>query len=288
MRDAVGASSATGGRGASKTPKVDCRLCRAPIAHTFMRAHVGQHQLLKTPVTVSQPPASQNDLLSLLSGYLLCIFPLIPRKDSTPSHRLPSCPFCAVLYFADVQINYWESSADICGFCGLVGSCETSVRVQRKVEKIVSTCSYAPKPNPNSNEVEMGVKRARTSTETSPCTNLPLECMLCSSRKQKVCVWKYCMPAHIRQVHGGPDSLEARESRHADFIASCLVSEKEMTAVKALKVDTGRKQQAGRKKQRVGAASSRRSASEHARGGASASSPGAVRDVTDVHNTISI
>lgn len=37
----------------------------------------------------------------------------------------------------------------------------------------------------------------------------------CSIRKQKVHVWKYSIPEHIRQVHRGSDGAEAREKRQA-------------------------------------------------------------------------
>lgn len=46
--------------------------------------------------------------------------------------------------------------------------CKTSLRVQRKVEKIVPACRYTPEKNSNTNEVHPAVKRAEMSTERTP------------------------------------------------------------------------------------------------------------------------
>ena len=59
------------------------------------------------------------------------------------------------------------------------------------------------------------------------------------------------MPAHVRQVHGGPSSSEALAKNHADFISSYRVSDQESIAVKSLSNDMGRKWRGGRKKQLV-------------------------------------
>ena len=59
------------------------------------------------------------------------------------------------------------------------------------------------------------------------------------------------MPAHVRQVHGGPSSSEALAKNHADFISSYRLSDLESIAVKSLNNDTGRKRRVGRKKQMV-------------------------------------
>lgn len=96
------------------------------------------------------------------------------------------------------QNDYWVTTADICGFCGLAGSCESSVSLNRKIEKVVSTCFHASKKDANLKEVDVAVKRARVSLDMTPCTNMSLECKLWSSHKQTVYMWKYCMPAHLR------------------------------------------------------------------------------------------
>lgn len=81
LRRPAGAPSAATGRGASKTPKVACRPCNIPIEHSFMRAHVGQQQLLRSPVTVSQSSASHGGLLSLVSCFnLTCILVVSSRR----------------------------------------------------------------------------------------------------------------------------------------------------------------------------------------------------------------
>ena len=92
--------------------------------------------------------------------------------------------------------------------------------VTRSVEKVISTCPYAPKKDANSNQVDLRVKRARDSSDRDPCTNLPVQRKSCLSRKQIVYVWAFCMPKHVGRIHGGANSSQAREKSDAGFIAS--------------------------------------------------------------------
>lgn len=77
------------------------------------------------------------------------------------------------------QINFRVTRADICGFCVHPRTYDSSLSANMKIEKIV------PKKDTTSNDVDLRVKRARTSAEITRCTNVPVDCTLCSTRKKR-------------------------------------------------------------------------------------------------------
>lgn len=51
-----------------------------------------------------------------------------------------------VVFIRAPQIDYWVTRGDICNFCGQTWTCESSsLSVNGKVEKVVSTCPYVPR-----------------------------------------------------------------------------------------------------------------------------------------------
>ena len=70
---------------------------------------------------------------------------------------------------------------DVCGSCGQVGTCGTSIFLRKNVERVVSTCSYAAKNNHTSNEVDLSVTRARASSDMPHARmSMPSKCNLCA------------------------------------------------------------------------------------------------------------
>lgn len=134
---------------------------------------------------------------------------------------------------------------DICGFCGVAGRCHVDVRTKGKGKRIQhqlqSTCDYAPKKDMQYNDVDISVARVRSSSVAEPCTNLPIDCKLCSSRGQTVSIWKYNFDSHVELRHGGPESSDAKA--HEKFLESVKMGEAEVEAVKNLNKRTGRPSQ---------------------------------------------
>ncbi|QRV87004.1 hypothetical protein RhiJN_15022 [Ceratobasidium sp. AG-Ba] len=88
--------------------------------------------------------------------------------------------------------------ADMCGFCGRAGTCTVRVEPQRtgKGLEVVSDCSYRDK---------FSYAAAAQSSKTSPCTNRPVACPLCSGDR---CVWSYGLKDHILAVHPAHQLLD--------------------------------------------------------------------------------
>lgn len=157
---------------------------------------------------------------------------------------------------------------DVCGFCGIVGRCRTDLSTKGRKKKtqgiLKSNCEYAPKKDTQSNDVNISLARVSTSSKTQPCTNLPINCKLCSSRGQIVPVWKYNFGAHVDLRHGGAQSGAAKG--HEDFLKSVQVDDREAKAVKNLNKDTGRPKQTKRAQVDEGGEGSGRVASKRRKG----------------------
>ena len=121
---------------------------------------------------------------------------------------------------------------DTCGFCGLRGRCESSIRTaSRKAEVAISTCTYAPRSvhRRNPQDVNLRMTYARKVSAKNPCTNLPLRCELCQGEKY---VWKYCMQAHVDSLHGGNTGVQHGGS--AEFRSRFSIDDCERSRVLAL------------------------------------------------------
>ncbi|KAK7471312.1 hypothetical protein VKT23_002721 [Stygiomarasmius scandens] len=85
---------------------------------------------------------------------------------------------------------------DACGFCGRNG-CRTQFLHNKKGGfSITSTCQY--------HYSNMNYKKARESTKTMPCSNVPIHCTLCpvTASGQPRTIWKYHAMYHIVTEHG--------------------------------------------------------------------------------------
>ncbi|KAJ7845977.1 hypothetical protein B0H14DRAFT_2357848 [Mycena olivaceomarginata] len=84
-----------------------------------------------------------------------------------------------------------------CGFCGLDGCFTQLINADRKKPtSIKSSCPY--------HYSRMNYKAAKTSTKSSPSTNIPIHCSLCPINKvsrQPQTIWKYNAMYHIITEH---------------------------------------------------------------------------------------
>ncbi|KAH6894864.1 hypothetical protein BKA70DRAFT_1117512, partial [Coprinopsis sp. MPI-PUGE-AT-0042] len=90
------------------------------------------------------------------------------------------------------------------GWCGLDGQCKTQLVTDSKgTSKILSTCDYHYVKMSHSSITK------RRETFSSPCTNIPIHCMICPQglNHQHPTFWKYNLHHHIPEFHAseGPD-----------------------------------------------------------------------------------
>jgi hypothetical protein len=79
-----------------------------------------------------------------------------------------------------------------CGYCGRVGTCNISIKVNvSKTILPVSSCLYY---------VKFSMASAANVVTSSPCTNRPDTCSICGQ-----VFWTYCFKAHFDSMH--PESL---------------------------------------------------------------------------------
>ena len=77
-----------------------------------------------------------------------------------------------------------------CGWCGKE-ECKTQLTVTGNSTKITSDCAY--------HYQNMKYRNAMTSTNQSPCTNVPLNCPMCP--QSNITFWKYGFISHITDRH---------------------------------------------------------------------------------------
>lgn len=84
-----------------------------------------------------------------------------------------------------------------CGFClGTDSSCSVRLVKRGKVFHVDSNNSNSKCPL----RCKIKMKSASTSTKSSPCSNVPVDCPLCD--KHANAIWKYNLRAHLIKVHG--------------------------------------------------------------------------------------
>jgi hypothetical protein len=104
---------------------------------------------------------------------------LAAMRNHVGAHILPSC--------RGIKLDLKQSvGIEACGFCGLDG-CQIQLTVVSKKGKatIASSCKY--------HHSTMLYKAASKSTRTTPCSNVPIHCLLCplSASGQLHTIWKY-------------------------------------------------------------------------------------------------
>ena len=99
-----------------------------------------------------------------------------------------------------------------CGWCGSLcvgGSCSISLAKGSKVGvvKVTSTCPYA----------YTGIRyvSALKSTQSAPCTNVPVECQACMSANVAVTIWSYYYLDHLLLAHGSEHVSPAEVAKYA-------------------------------------------------------------------------
>jgi hypothetical protein len=85
---------------------------------------------------------------------------------------------------------------DACGFCGSSPACPVFLQTIKKTTKITSPCT---------DYYEVSWAKSGRSSDTRPCTNVPIICELCHPNtpryRETPAIWKYGMRAHIRAAH---------------------------------------------------------------------------------------
>lgn len=117
-----------------------------------------------------------------------------------------------------------------CGFCGQYNTCDSTMRKGSTKSILVcqSNCPDAPREGAlQPGDVGISVGHIKKSGNKGRCTNLPLQCELCPSRKY---VWKYHMPTHVAEAHGGDNGVDGGGT--PGFRASLDISDEERKGVK--------------------------------------------------------
>ena len=115
-----------------------------------------------------------------------------------------------------------------CGFCGQYNTCDSAMRQgsSRAVQVCTSNCPDAPRDGallPGDVGISVG---SIVRNKKNLCTNLPLRCELCPSKKF---VWKYHMATHVAEAHGGENGVGGGGT--PEFRASFSISDAERTSV---------------------------------------------------------
>jgi hypothetical protein len=85
-----------------------------------------------------------------------------------------------------------------CGFClGVDSTCTVRLVKRGKVFQINTNDSTCPLRCP------VKIKTASVLSNSSPCTNIPVQCPLCD--KHANAIWKYNLKAHLIKVHQTPN-----------------------------------------------------------------------------------
>ncbi|KAJ7772157.1 hypothetical protein B0H14DRAFT_2158842, partial [Mycena olivaceomarginata] len=94
----------------------------------------------------------------------------------------------------DPKATKMEVGTDPCGWCGRKG-CYTQLTASSKGVKFLSNCDY--------HYAKMNYKSATTSTAATPCTNVPIHCVLCdkSISGPRQTIWKYNAMFHLFSEH---------------------------------------------------------------------------------------
>lgn len=114
-----------------------------------------------------------------------------------------------LLIFLQVSLMY------PCGFCGgsmVNGKC--TVTIESGLAKSLCPLAYS-----------FRVWSAATSGVKNPCTNIPIQCTLCTSRVGKSALhhWKINMPRHLRERHGAWYTDAEHTAAEGDVRAALLV-----------------------------------------------------------------
>ena len=115
-----------------------------------------------------------------------------------------------------------------CGFCGQYNTCDSAMRQgsSRAVQVCTSNCPDAPRDGallPGDVGISVG---SIVRNKKNLCTNLPLRCELCPSKKF---VWKNHMATHVAEAHGGENGVGGGGT--PEFRASFSISDAERTSV---------------------------------------------------------
>ncbi|KAH6884031.1 hypothetical protein BKA70DRAFT_1074403, partial [Coprinopsis sp. MPI-PUGE-AT-0042] len=113
---------------------------------------------------------------------------------------------------------------DPCGWCGLDGQCKTQLVTDSKgASKILSTCDY--------HYAKISQSSAKRVSKSSPCTNIPIHCMICPQglNHQHPTFWKYNLHHHILEFHAseGPDLTRRYPSLPPQMVVDIYISREE-------------------------------------------------------------
>ncbi|KAJ6591398.1 hypothetical protein B0H10DRAFT_1763016, partial [Mycena sp. CBHHK59/15] len=100
----------------------------------------------------------------------------------------------ALYSLPDSKATKIEVGAEPCGWCGREG-CYTQLKTSSKGINISFNCDYR--------YIKMSYKSAATSTAATPCTNVPIHCVLCdkSTPGPRRTIWKYNAMFHLFSEH---------------------------------------------------------------------------------------
>ena len=146
-------------------------------------------------------------------------------------HLFASC----LVFLSQMDVDAGHGAAEIlnpetCCFCGRIGTCSSALRAgSRKTTSVcTSTCPHAPRVGAKEvMDVGIQVGQVKKVSTNQPCTNLPMKCELCPPGT--VHVWKYLMPVHIAQKHGGANGV--LQGGSPGFRASYTIPEDERKQV---------------------------------------------------------
>ena len=90
---------------------------------------------------------------------------------------------------------YRKIGLNPCGWCGLEGCWTQLTQVTGKPVKITSNCAY--------HYANMAYLKALEAKESSPCTNIPLNCPICpvGLNEHRQTFWKYNFIQHMAEKH---------------------------------------------------------------------------------------
>jgi hypothetical protein len=113
------------------------------------------------------------------------------------------------------------SSEQVCGFCGVVGSCDSKLvpGSTKNTKAVGSDCASA--------HHSMRPRAAAKSSKQQPATNHLLECKHCVTNKATVTFfWSYCYLDHVQTHH---PTLQPEEL--AELVVAFAISKEEFEAV---------------------------------------------------------
>ena len=87
-----------------------------------------------------------------------------------------------------------EENHNTCGYCGKSGNCSISIVTNNKTDSPYSKCT---------NFYKFSIVAASHSSKTSPCTNRPVKCNICSEIN-----WTFNMTIHYKTFHPTCNSTE--------------------------------------------------------------------------------